>query len=351
MKMPSARGLSRLGPRGTFGVALLDAAAENDRIVGLTADLAITAGMERFRVQMPERFVNVGIAEQNLVGIAAGLADDGWIPFAVTFANFAAMRSCEFVRHHLGYMQQNVKVVGIGAGFAMGQFGTTHYSLEDVAVLRAIPNLTIVSPADCGEVYEAVHALSVSGFPAYLRLSGVPSMRSVAQDGTEFQIGRARVLRAGSDVTLVATGSMVSVALGAAALMTGRGLSVGVLNMHTIKPVDEKALTRLMGQTAALVTVEEHSVLGGLGGAVAEVVAALPGGPPVLRLGVGDAFPKVGSYEYVLEQCGLTDRSVAAAVEEWLIAPSRRRLPPVWGTAIRRPATGVTAGDASGSRG
>ncbi|MGA8415365.1 MAG: transketolase C-terminal domain-containing protein [Candidatus Dormiibacterota bacterium] len=351
MKIPSARGLSRLGPRGTFGVALLDAATGNDRIVGLTADLAITAGMERFRAQMPERFVNVGIAEQNMVGIAAGLADDGWIPFAVTFANFAAMRSCEFVRHHLGYMQQNVKMVGIGAGFAMGQFGTTHYSLEDVAVLRAVPNLTIVSPADCGEVYEAVHALSVSSFPAYLRLSGVPSMPSVAQEGTEFQIGRARVLRGGSDVTLVATGSMVSVALGAASLMSGRGLSVGVLNMHTIKPVDEKALTRLMGQTTALVTVEEHSVLGGLGGAVAEVVAAIPGGPPVLRLGVRDAFPKVGSYQYVLEQCGLTDRSVAAAAEEWLTAISRRRSPAVWATAIRPSATGAIAGDAAGSRG
>lgn len=318
MKMPSPRGLSRLGPRGTFGVALLAAAEENDRIVGLTADLAITAGMERFRIQMPDRFVNVGIAEQNLIGVAAGLADDGWVPFAVTFANFAAMRSCEFVRHHLGYMQQNVKVVGMGAGFAMGQFGTTHYSLEDVAVLRAIPNLTIVSPADCTEVYEAVHALSASGSPAYLRLSGAPSMPSVAQGGTEFRIGHARILRVGSDVTLVATGSMVAVALGAADLMTTEGLSVGVVNMHTIKPLDERALLDLVGRTAALVTIEEHSVLGGLGGAVAEVITSLPGGPPVLRLGVPDTFPKVGSYEYVLAQCGLADRSVAATALDWL---------------------------------
>jgi transketolase len=318
MKMPSPRGLSRLGPRGTFGVALLAAAEENDRVVALTADLAITAGMERFRVQMPERFINVGIAEQNLVGVASGLADDGWIPFAVTFANFAAMRSCEFVRHHLGYMQQNVKVVGIGAGFAMGQFGTTHYSLEDVAVLRAIPNLTIISPADCSEVYEAVQALSVSSSPVYLRLSGVPSMPIVPQGGTEFRIGRARILRVGSDVTLIATGSMVAVALRAADLMEGQALSVGVVNMHTLKPIDAHALDDLVGQTGALVTVEEHSVLGGLGGAVAEVVGARRGAPPVLRLGVGDMFPKVGSYEYALEQCGLTDQSIAKAVVEWL---------------------------------
>ena len=320
MKIPSPRGLSRLGPRGTFGVALLAAAEENNRIVGLTADLTITAGMERFRAKMPERFINVGIAEQNLVGVAAGLADDGWVPFAVTFANFAAMRSCEFVRHHLGYMQQNVKLVGMGAGFAMGQFGTTHYSLEDMAVLRAIPTLTIISRADCSEAYEAVHALSVSSSPAYLRLSGVPSMRAVPQEGTEFRIGQARVLRAGSDVTLIATGSMVAVALAAADLMTSQSLSVGVVNMHTVKPVDRGALLGLVGQTAALVTIEEHSVLGGLGGAVAEVIAALQGRPPVLRLGVEDAFPKVGAYEYVLEQCGLTDGLVASRVITWLKA-------------------------------
>lgn len=318
MKMPSPKGLARLGPRGTFGIALLSVAEENDRIVGLTADLAITAGMERFRLQLPERFFNVGIAEQNLVGVASGLADDGWIPFAVTFANFAAMRSCEFVRHHLGYMQQNVKLVGMGAGFAMGQFGTTHYSLEDVAVLRAIPNLTIVSPADCTEVYEAVQALSMSSAPTYLRLSGAPSMRVVPQDGTAFRIGRARILRVGSDVTLIATGSMVAVALGSAELMARRGLSVGVVNMHTVKPIDEAVLVGLLGETGALVTIEEHSVLGGLGGAVAEVVAGLKGAPPVLRIGVDDVFPRVGSYEYVLAQCGLTDESIAAAVMRWL---------------------------------
>jgi len=215
-------------------------------------------------------------------------------------------------------MRQNVKMVGIGAGFAMGQFGTTHYSLEDIAVLRAIPNLTIVSPADCSEVYEAVHALSRSGTPAYLRLSGIPSMPVVVQDGTEFRIGHARVLRTGSDVTLIAAGSMVAAALGAADQMSSRGLSVGVVNMHTVKPLDEPALMGLVGQTGALVTVEEHSVLGGLGGAVAEVLAALPEGPPVLRLGVADSFPRVGSYEYVLEQCGLTERAIEASVVKWL---------------------------------
>ncbi len=307
-----------MGPRGSFGVALTDVAEHDERIIGLTADLAVTSGMQRFRAQVPDRFFNVGIAEQNLVGIASGLADDGWIPFASTFANFGAMRSCEFVRHHLGYMRQNVKLVGIGAGFAMGQFGTTHYALEDVAVMRAIPNLTIVSPADCSEVYQAVQELAGSGDPTYLRLSGIPSMPPVDQGETEFRVGRARVLRSGTDLTIIATGSMVAVALNVADALAVQGLSVGVVNMHTIKPIDEVALTSLVGQSAAVATVEEHSVLGGLGGAVAEVMAAIPGSPPVLRIGVNDFFPKVGSYEYVIAQCGLDAPTLVTTVEGWL---------------------------------
>lgn len=318
MKRPNPRGLSRLGPRGTFGTALLAVAEDNDKLVGLTADLAITAGLERFRLQKPDRLLNLGIAEQNLVGVAAGMADDGWQPFAVTFANFAAMRSCEFVRHHLGYMRQPVTVVGIGAGFAMGQFGTTHYSLEDVSVLRAIPNLTIISPGDCTEVWEAVEALGASPQPAYLRLSGAPSMRPVDQGDTTFQIGRARVLHEGEDLTLVATGSMLGVAVATADRLADLGLAVGVVNMHTIKPFDVKTVRRLIATTAAVVTVEEHSVVGGLGAAVAEVLAGHRDAPPLLRLGVEDRFPGVGSYEWVLGQCGLTDEGVTASVSDWV---------------------------------
>ena len=317
-KIPNARGLSRLGPRGTFGVAILAAAEADPQVVGVTADLAITAGLERFRLKHPERLLNVGIAEQNLVGIAAGLADDGWLPFAVTFANFAALRSNEFVRHHLGYMRQDVVLVGIGAGFAMGQFGTTHYSIEDISALRAVPNLTIVSPGDCTEVYDAVLALSAEPRPCYLRLSGAPSMRAVDQGGTTFRIGHARVLSSGTDVTIIGTGSMLSVAAGAAELLRQAGLSVGVVNVHTIKPLDEDAVRGLVGTTGMVVTVEEHSVVGGLGAAVAEVLAESGDSPPHHRIGVLDEFPKVGSYEFVLAECGLTDSAVADRITAWV---------------------------------
>ena len=305
LTLPSAKGLSRLGPRGTFGLALLDVAIDNPRIVGLAADLAVTAGMERFRHALPNRFFNVGIAEQNMIGLASGMADDGWIPFAATFANFAAMRSCEFVRHHLGYMQQNVKLVGIGAGFAMGQFGTTHYSLEDVGSLRSVPNLTIVSPADCIEVTEAVAALAAQDGPAYLRLSGVPSMPQVDQTGTEFTIGKARILMRGTDVTFIATGSMVARAVESAVQLRGLGLSAGVVNMHTIKPLDSYSIAAATAESSCIVTVEEHSIIGGLGSAVAEALSGLFQTTPLLRLGIQDRFPRVGSYQYVLTQCGL----------------------------------------------
>ncbi len=316
--IPNAKGLSRLGPRGTFGLALGALANENDRVVGLTADLSITAGMERFRAAHPDRFYNVGIAEQNLVCIASGLADDGWIPFATTFANFAALRACEFVRHHMGYMQQNIKLVGIGAGFAMGQFGTTHYSLEDVAALRSIPNLTIISPADCSEVVEAVQAAAEIQGPVYLRLNGTPSMPIVDQPDSDFKIGQAREISVGSDITFLCTGSMVSRCVKASEALRDSGLSVGVLNLHTIKPIDRHAVLKVAASTSTIVSVEEHSVIGGLGSAIAETLMPLGASVPHLALGVADHFPTVGSYEYVLAECGLAVDGIANSAGNFL---------------------------------
>ena len=327
-RIPNPRALSRLGPRGTFGLALKDVAAANDRVLGISADLAITAGMDGFRQAYPDRFINTGIAEQNMVGLAAGLADDGWVPFAVSFANFSALRACEFVRHNLGYLQQNVKLVGIGAGFAMGQFGTTHYSLEDVSALRAIPGMTIVAPADCTEVFEAVSAVAEHAGPVYLRLNGAPSMPPVDQSGTSFVIGRARVLAEGSDVTLVAVGSMVSRALEAADLLAQVGISSGVVNMHTIKPLDRFTLEDQCQGRQLVVTVEEHSEVGGLGAAVAEQLSSGHSPSHILRIGVPDRFPKVGAYEYVLAQCGLEAASIAERVIQHLHSLTPTPVPP-----------------------
>lgn len=318
MKIPNARSLSRLGPRGTFGLALTEIAGEVESVVGLAADLAVTAGMERFRQNYPNRFFNVGIAEQNLIGVAAGLANEGFVPFAVSFANFTAMRACEFVRHHLGYMHQNVVAVGIGAGFAMGQFGTTHYSLEDVGVLRSIPNLTIITPADGTEIFEVVAALAADPRPTYLRLNGVPGFATVDQSGTAFEIGKARKIVDGTDACIIATGSMVSVAYEASQSLLEQGVSCSVFNMHTIKPLDESPITTAMQAGLPIVTVEEHSVIGGLGSAVAEVLSEESTDSKLLRIGVDDFFPEVGSYDYVLQQVGLTAESVADRIANFV---------------------------------
>lgn len=318
MEIPNPRSLSRLGPRGTFGLALLQLATENPDVVGLSADLAITAGMDRFRLNLPERFVNVGIAEQNLIGVAAGLADDGKLPFAVTFANFAALRGCEFVRHHLGYMKQNVVVVGIGAGFAMGQFGTTHYSIEDIGALRSIPNLTIISPADGSEIFEALQAISDSPRPTYLRLNGAPGMAVVDQTRTKFEIGKSRNLAHGTDVCIFASGSMVSVAISASEMLADAGISAGVINMHTVKPLDVPAIIQIASNNIPIVTIEEHSVIGGLGSAVAEVIAETDTLSRLLRIGVQDKFPKVGSYQYVLDQTGLNAHEATVKISHFV---------------------------------
>jgi transketolase len=303
MSLSNPKVLSRLGPRGTFGLALLDVAERDDRILAITADLAITAGLDRFRQTQPNRLINVGIAEQNLVGLAAGMADEGWIPFAVTFGNFATMRACEFVRHHLSYMQANVKLIGIGAGFAMGQFGTTHFSLEDVSVLRAMPGLTIVTPADCGELVTAVEAVGQHVGPVYLRITGAPSMPIVAQGDTPFSLGK---------------GSMVHECVEASRILHSEGIDATVVNMHTIKPLDRTLLDELAKTCGLFVTAEEHSVLGGLGAAVAEYVSDAHPGTRVVRVGVEDSFPKVGSYRWVLGQCGLTAQGIAGRTLESL---------------------------------
>ena len=310
VKIPNPKSLSRLGPRGTFGLALVEIAQENENVIGVVADLAITAGMDRFRQQFPERFINVGIAEQNLIGIASGLADDGKLPFAVSFANFTALRACEFVRHHLGYMNQNVVAVGIGAGFAMGQFGTTHYSIEDIGALRSIPDITIITPADGTEIYEAMEALINAPRPTYLRLNGAPGMPIVDQSGTKFEIGKARVLSTGRDLTIIASGSMVSVALEVHKSLSEIGLNTSVVNMHTVKPLDPEPVLNAARIDAPIVTIEEHSVIGGLGSAVAELLTSVRSQSRLLRLGVDDTFPTVGSYEYVLNSIGLNSKAI-----------------------------------------
>lgn len=310
----NARTWSMLGPRGSFGVAMLDAVAGAPNVMVLTADLGSTAGLDRFRATYPNQFLNVGIAEQNMVGIAAGLAKEGFNVFATTFATFATMRAYEPTRVHLGYMQRNVKLIGLGSGLAMGQYGNTHYGIEDVALMRAIPGLTIISPADGAEVVKTVEALVRYDGPVYVRLTGIMNNPVVYREEYDFRIGKAVWLREGTDCTLVATGTMVYESMVAAKALAEQGISAAVLNMHTIRPLDEDALARAISTTRLLVTVEEHTIVGGLGGAVAEYLARLGGAPRLLTLGLPHAFGNIGEYKYLLRKYGLTGGEIAARV-------------------------------------
>lgn len=311
------RVMSMLGQRGVYGNTLCELANGNPKIVALTSDLAGVSSLSKFKSDFPDRFFDVGIAEQDLVGIAAGLADQGYIPFASTFATFASMRANEFVRHFMSYMKCNIKLVGMASGFAMGMFGTTHYAIEDLAVLRSLPNLEIFSPADGLETAKIVEYAAASPNPTYIRLSGDMRNPIVYQEDYSFEAGKGVVLQEGADCSIFATGSMVAEALKAAKLLQDKGIHAAVINIHTIKPLDTD-LIKKYAFGRKVVSIEEHLTIGGLGSAIAEVLSEDFTSQGLLRLGVGQAYEKAGNYAYMLEKHRLKSNYIAEDIEEFL---------------------------------
>lgn len=305
---------SRLGARATYGQAILEMARQRDDFYVMSADLCQSSGLFKFREEFPDRFINSGIAEQNLIGVAAGMAKDGTCIFASSFAPFVTMRACEQVRMNMGYMQLNIKTVGLGSGLIMAQLGNSHYGVEDGSVMRVIPGMTVVNPADGVEIMKTVEALCDYPHPAYLRLTGGPGLPMVHEDDIDFQIGKAINLREGKDISIVACGTMVYYAKKAAEILAEKGIEASVIDMHTIKPIDKEAIDAELGKQM-LVTVEEASIVGGLGSAVAEYIAPKKQKPAQLMLGIKDTFPHAGTYQYLLESCGLTAEQIAADIK------------------------------------
>lgn len=296
--------------RDAFSETLLALAEADPRIVAVTNDSVGSSKLGAFRQRFPDRLINVGIAEQNLVGMSAGLANAGKIPFACGASCFLTGRALEQVKVDLGYSRHNVKLCGMSSGMAYGPLGATHHSVEDLAWTRAIADLTVIVPADPEETAQAVRAAAAHEGPVFLRISRMP-VPDVSPEGAGFEIGRATTLREGRDVTIVATGVTVSRALEAAALLEDEGLSTGVLNVSTIRPLDRDSIAAAASR-GPIVTVEEHTVHGGLGGAVAEVVVATH--PTRMRLmGVPGVFAPTGTPEWLLEHFGLTPRGIADA--------------------------------------
>lgn len=306
---------SMLGQRGTLGTVLSELAKEEPRIVALSADLCNTSGLDRFASAYPERFYNAGIAEQGMVAFAAGLADSGFIPFATTFSNFFALRSNEFIRHFMGYMHSNVKLVGFCGGFAIELFGNTHYGMEDLSAIRGISGLTILSPADVWDVYQCVKYAAECEAPVYIRLTGKANQPLLHQGGERFDPLTCEELRQGADVCILSTGCITHAAVQAAALLEANGISCAVANVHTLKPFDREYVLSQLSKKL-LVTVEEHRTEGGLGSIVAESLSSLRNAPPLLRLGIPDGYPAPGDYEYLLEQAGLTAEKISAAIQQ-----------------------------------
>jgi transketolase len=300
----------KIATREAYGAALVELAEKYDFVV-LDADLAEATKTVKFKKAYPDRFFDCGIAEGNMMSVAAGIAATGKVVFASSFAMFAAGRAFEQVRNSIGYPHLNVKIGATHAGITVGEDGATHQCCEDLALMRTIPGMTVICPADEKEVYAAVEAALTTEGPMYLRFGryAVPEVNT--SEDYRFEIGKANCLREGSDVTLAATGYMVHLALEAAELLEADGISAEVLNFHTLKPLDRDALSTSVSKTGAIVTAEEHSVIGGLGGAVAEALAeTCP--VPMERVGVNDTFGRSGKVPELLEHFGLTAANIAA---------------------------------------
>lgn len=301
----------KIATRNAYGEALVELAEKYPELVVLDADLSGATMSKFFAAAYPDRFFDCGIAECNMTGIAAGLAADGFKPFANTFAMFAAGRAYEQVRNSVGYPHLNVKIVGSHGGVSVGEDGATHQCIEDFALMREIPGMLVCCPCDGHEMRLAVEALLNYEGPAYLRLERpATEIFTDETEGYKFALGKGAVLRDGSDVSIVAAGIMVGKALEAAKLLETEGVSARVIDMHTIKPLDTGLLLKAARETGCVVTSEEHSVLGGLGGAVCEYLSgACP--VPVVRHGVEDDFGRSGTANAVLEYFGLTAEGIA----------------------------------------
>lgn len=304
----------KIATRDAYGQTLADLAATDEKLVVLDADLAKSTKTAEFAKAAPERFVEMGIAEQNMIGVAAGLATLGKHVFCSSFAIFAVGRAFEQVRNALAYPGLPVTVAATHAGITVGEDGATHQAIEDIALMRAVPNMTVIVPTDARETAQAVKALAEYDKPAYLRL-GRLAVETVMPADYQFTIGKGYVLREGSDAVIFACGLMVQEAMYAAEQLAAEGINITVANMATVKPLDTELVIRLAEKCKAVVTAEEHNIIGGLGSAVAEVLSEnCP--TPLLRVGVADSFGQSGKPAELMAEYNLTAEAIAAKVRE-----------------------------------
>ena len=315
----NARMWSMLGARGTFGLAMLELAAKHDFTV-LSADLCESSGLAKFRDNYKDRFFNVGIAEQDLIGIAAGIASEGQNVFATSFAPFITARCLDQIRMNLAYMKMNVKLVGLSSGYEQGNSGYSHYGIEDMGLLNCIPNITIVTPADCSEIYQCTEAAMTYDGPMYIRLTGGRFTPPVYTGDYTFTIGKGIPLTEGTDTVIFTCGTPTAHAVKAAKALNKEGISAAVVNMHTLRPFDTGLAEEYCRRFSTVFTAEEHSCKNGLGTAVAELIAEKGLGCRLVKIAAPDRYEKAGSYDYMMKITGLTADAIADRVRKELSA-------------------------------
>lgn len=315
-KESNLKTFSRIGSRATFGMAALELIKDYPNLNILTADVSTSAGLDKFRKNYPENYVDVGIAEQNMIGVATGLANEGFPIITTTFSPFQTMRCCEQIKVNLGYMKKNITMVGLASGLVLGTLGYTHCSIEDIGVLRSIPNINIVSPADCFETIKALKSSLDNKQSTYIRLTGGVNNPQVYFKDYKFKIGKSIKVNEGKKITIFANGTMVHECLMALKILKKKNINPTIINMHTIKPIDEKSIISACENSKMIVTVEEHNVIGGLGSAVSEVISRQKKQAKQLFIGVNDQYSKGGTYEDLKEKFGLTYKKIALNIQK-----------------------------------
>ena len=302
-----------LGMRATFGLIALELAKLDEKLIILTGDVSTSAGLDRYRKNYPEKYIDVGIAEQNLIGIAAGLASEGHNVFTTTFAPFQTIRCLEQIKVNLGYMKHKVCMVGLASGLVLGNLGYTHCCIEDIGALRSIPNLSIVSPADTTELAKALLEFYNSKNSMYIRLTGGSNVPQIFDNEYKFKLGMSKTLKKGDDVAIISTGTMLKTALETAEILSKSNISAEVINFSSIKPIDKKILEigNKFGLTA---TIEEHNIIGGLGSAVSECLSAESSKTKQLFFGIDDKYTKGGEYQFLLDKFNLKAEKISKMI-------------------------------------
>ena len=305
---------SSLGMRATFGLIALELASKYPDLIITTSDVSTSAGLDRYKKKYPNQYVDVGIAEQNLIGISAGLSNEGFKVISTTFAPFQTLRCCEQIKVNLGYMQHKICMVGLASGLVLGNLGFTHCSIEDVGSLRSIPNITIISPSDPYELYKVLNSSVDHKNSVYIRLTAGSNNHIINKKDYDYKIGEAIELVEGEDVTIIGCGNILGNCIEAAKLLKEKNINCSVINMHTIKPIDQNKIIEVAKKSKLLISVEEHNIIGGLGSAVAEVLSTTSNNCRLVRLGINDFYSSGGSYEYLKNIYGLSIKKIIDTV-------------------------------------